>query len=287
MSKKQNVRFTIEIGKSPGIEMLFRARVFSCDAGRSPWDFAVEVDALLSAGMTLADLRWLVAKGFAEHADEMTRPSHKRRHFRAIRPLIFNRRTCLVLTNLGFSTIARSLSPSVIIPGDATRSRSSSLALETPPAGSRDTAQPCPAAAGVTPPENQHDAIASRGPAPNPDPPARDIRMSLTAPNWNAASHELRLGHRVVKRYKRPAKSQELILTAFEEEGWPKTIDDPLPADRDQNPKRRLHYTVHHLNRVQRPLQIHFTVNGSGQSVHWTLARDRREIGARRARKRR
>src|SRR5258708_4374204 len=135
MSKEQNVRFSIEIGESPGIEMLFRARVLSCDAGRSPWDFAVEIDSLLSAGMTLADLRWLLAKRFAEHADETTRPSHKRRHFRAIRPLIFNRRTCLALTNLGFSTIARSLGHCVIIPGDAIRSRSSSLALETPQAG--------------------------------------------------------------------------------------------------------------------------------------------------------
>jgi hypothetical protein len=116
---------------------------------------------------------------------------------------------------------------------------------------------------------------------------AQNRRNSGTAPNWNAASHELRLGDRVVKCYRRPAKSQELILTAFEEEGWPKTIDDPLPADRDQNPKRRLHYTVHHLNRVQRPRLIHFSVNGSGQSVHWTLARDRRQIGARGARKRR
>jgi hypothetical protein len=33
----------------------------------------------------------------------------------------------------------------------------------------------------------------------------------------------------VVKEFKLPAPNQETILTAFQEEGWPPRIDDPLP----------------------------------------------------------
>jgi hypothetical protein len=138
------------------------------------------------------------------------------------------------------------------------------------------------------------DRTTEVSPAPRSKVTRRDAQMPPRPqgtphdrPGWDANLHELRMGARVVKRFKRPAESQELILTAFEEEGWPDVIDDPLPVEPGHDPKRRLHYTVHHLNRGQRPFLIQFHVNGNGESVYWCSARDRRVSGARSARKRR
>ena len=40
------------------------ARSEQCD----PWEFAVEMEQLLAEGLTSSDLRWLVKKGYVEHA---------------------------------------------------------------------------------------------------------------------------------------------------------------------------------------------------------------------------
>jgi hypothetical protein len=48
-------------------------------------------------------------------------------------------------------------------------------------------------------------------------------------PAWDPARRELRWGDRLVKRFAVPALLQEVILAAFEEDGWPPRIDDPLP----------------------------------------------------------
>jgi hypothetical protein len=71
-------------------------------------------------------------------------------------------------------------------------------------------------------------------------------------PHWDAMLHEVRFGCTLVKRFKRPPSAQGLILSAFQEEGWPPAIDDPLPAQHNQDPKRRLHYTIRNLNRGRR-----------------------------------
>ncbi len=47
-------------------------------------------------------------------------------------------------------------------------------------------------------------------------------------PHWDRDRQELRVGRVVVKRFKAPAANQETILAAFDEEGWPPRIDDPL-----------------------------------------------------------
>jgi hypothetical protein len=66
-----------------------------------------------------------------------------------------------------------------------------------------------------------------------------------------------------------PAENQERILAAFEEEGWPVHIHDPLPPHSDQDSKRRLHNTINSLNRHQKQPLIRFSGNGSGQGIRW------------------
>jgi hypothetical protein len=81
----------------------------------------------------------------------------------------------------------------------------------------------------------------------------------------------LRVGEVVVKQFKVPAANQERILAAFEEDGWPIRIDDPLPPAVEQDPKRRLHDTINSLNRNQKRPLIRFIGDGSGQGIRWQL----------------
>ncbi len=59
------------------------------------------------------------------------------------------------------------------------------------------------------------------------------------------------------------------MLSAFEEEGWPPTIDDPLPPVAGMDAKRRLHDTINRLNRNQKHRLIRFGGNGRGRAVCW------------------
>lgn len=88
-------------------------------------------------------------------------------------------------------------------------------------------------------------------------------------PHWDCDARELSVDGKLVKRFKWSALNQEMVLCAFEEEGWPRRIDDPLPPHPDQDPKRRLSDTIKCLNRKQfRPL-IRFHGDGTGQGVSW------------------
>jgi hypothetical protein len=63
-------------------------------------------------------------------------------------------------------------------------------------------------------------------------------------PEWDNDRLQLRVNGELVKQFKLPAPNQELILAAFQEEGWPPRIDDPLPPHVEQNSKRRLRDTI-------------------------------------------
>jgi hypothetical protein len=100
---------------------------------------------------------------------------------------------------------------------------------------------------------------------------AADSERPSQVPLWDSDLHELRLGRKIIKRFRCPAHAQELILSVFEEEGWPAKIDDPLPMTKNIDPKRRLHQTIRNLNRAQSPHGIHFSINGNGQSIRWNF----------------
>ena len=56
---------------------------------------------------------------------------------------------------------------------------------------------------------------------------------------------------------------------AFEEDGWPARIDDPLPPAKKIDAKQRLHDTIKNLNRNQKQRLIRFMGDGTGQGVRW------------------
>lgn len=53
-----------------GLALLSQAYMYARDASAALWDFALENDQLYAADVTISDLRWLVAKGLAEHGQE-------------------------------------------------------------------------------------------------------------------------------------------------------------------------------------------------------------------------
>ena len=94
-------------------------------------------------------------------------------------------------------------------------------------------------------------------------------------PHWNPATRVLRVGGRVVKQFRVPSSTQETILEAFQEEGWPPCLDDPLPPVPDGSPKDRLRDTIRHLNSNQKNRLIRFRGDGTGRGIRWELIDDR------------
>ena len=76
------------------------ARNVQCD----PWEFAIEIERLASMGVTTSDLRWLVKKGYIEHACEVTRPSDAVRRFKRRQNLAFTAESCFLLADTALSS---------------------------------------------------------------------------------------------------------------------------------------------------------------------------------------
>jgi hypothetical protein len=220
--------------------LLLEAADYARVLDRGLWDFAVEIDRLVAAGANYNDLRWLVCRGYVDHAREITLAGGPIREFDHPGGLSFQQQTCFVLTEAGES-VSRAL------------------------AASDDTSD-------WTAPGRR---LSSCSPL---------VKKKLV-PKWDRDRQQLRLGGLLVKQYKAPAVNQEIILAAFEEEGWPIHIDDPLTPNRQQDPKRRLHDTINALNRNQINPLIRFIGDGRGQGVRWELTRlARRDVDLGRSR---
>jgi hypothetical protein len=210
----------------PALDLLVTAFDYAEDSRADRWQFAVGLTELQASGATLADVRWLILRGLAEHARETTIPGDSERSFRKLAVTAFPPDTYLALSASGAATLSKSL-------------YSAKQALAA------DASQP-----------------SETG---DPQLPA-DARAT---PEWDAARRELRYQRQVIKRYRVPARNQALILSAFQELGWPEFIDDPLPPTVDQDSKERLQATIKSLNRSQLAHIIRFHGNGNGQQVYW------------------
>jgi len=221
-----------------GMQILREAYEWALDVGATPHEFAVKITEVRLFGLTISDLRWLVLKGLVETLIETTVSGDAERMFRPIRTLQFPKRTAFVLTPAGYALAKE-------------KSTSTGLALS-----GRRSQEPIPSVVAVQP-----GLAVPRG-------------ERTRIPHWDADLQELRFDGQVVKQFKVPAPNQEMVLAAFQEEGWPPRVDDPLPPAADQEPKRRLHDTIVSLNRtLKRPL-IRFLGDGSGEGVRWTIVRE-------------
>jgi hypothetical protein len=80
---------------------------------------------------------------------------------------------------------------------------------------------------------------------------------------------ELWVGGNLVKRLDCRATNQIAVLTAFQEEDWPRRIDDPLRPKEGADGKSRLRATIHCLNGHQESLLLRFFADGSGHGIRW------------------
>jgi hypothetical protein len=225
-------------GKHPGLLLLrdawVGAQAVSCDV----WQFALEGTALQAVDLTPTDLRLLLARGWVDHRREITRPSDPQRRFRRVPSLALSVADCFVLTEAGYR-----------------------LVTNVAPVSSHD---PVSSTLPFILSDKRHTQALTNGATSVPF-------ADSTRPHWDAKHRELRLGAEVIKRFTHAAPSQELILSAFQEEGWPVEIDDPLPLKGYADAKRRLRQTVKNLNRAQRLQHLQFVINPDGESLRWQL----------------
>jgi hypothetical protein len=93
----------------PAFNLLLQAYDFVKDLGCDRWEFAVEIHALAQTGLTINDIRWLLHKGYAVHAEEVTDRQHDHRVFIPQPGLVLSGRTCLMLTDLGVGSLRATL----------------------------------------------------------------------------------------------------------------------------------------------------------------------------------
>jgi hypothetical protein len=104
---------------------------------------------------------------------------------------------------------------------------------------------------------------------------------SLRVPIWDTERRVLIFNDRIVKQFRWQAANQEMILSVFQEEGWPRRIDDPLAPSPALDIKRRLSDTIKCLNRKHENKLLHFHGDGSGQGIIWKTIRCQAATSAR------
>ena len=232
------------------IQPLREAHDSASKFGRDPWDFAIELSHLVEVGISTHVLRLLVCKNWIAHRRETSHRSQSGRTFVPETELVFSDRTCFVITKLGYQFV----------------NQLTDQQLEQ----------------HLTNPKDRFMSTHHTEPAKD-NPKDRQLKANLGIVCetvdliWDRTRRELRVGDRVVKRFKWPAENQERVLDAFQNEGWPLRIDDPLPPHPEICPKRRLHDTLKCLNRKQANELIKFRGDGTGLGVVLEINLDRVE----------
>ena len=209
-------------------------------SGTGVWEYAVELAELKGIGISNTDLRWLIATDAIIHANEISSEEDEERVFVPMKNLAFGERTCFILTKKGM---------------DWLRSNKKVEQVVDVPTGFR---------------QYRLNSMNSNGAFSNVQSQESHGMSGSVAPDWQSGKRVLTFGDKIVKKFKWPAPNQELLVAAFQEEGWPETILDPLPPDDFVDSKARLHDTIKCLNRNQANAVIRFHGNGDGQSVRWS-----------------
>jgi hypothetical protein len=119
-----------------GLAVLLEAFEFARATSSNAWDFAVERSVLSNAGMSVNELRWLLASRFAEHGIDLTPSDTERRPIRITKSFRFLDDSCFILTVAGVDH-ARSLcrDPAQLDPGKPNHQPSDASGKSIPQAG--------------------------------------------------------------------------------------------------------------------------------------------------------
>lgn len=97
--------------RTRGLLRLLEAHAEAEASAQDVWQFAVPIDVLRNhSGLTLPDIRWLVATGLAAYGIETTRGG-RRRTFRRHAALSASGRACFVATDQGLKIARHACSP--------------------------------------------------------------------------------------------------------------------------------------------------------------------------------
>ncbi|MFV1963866.1 MAG: hypothetical protein ACC628_00475 [Pirellulaceae bacterium] len=237
---RQLAKYDTSSSIADGLEQLLQSWQLAKEVDRDIWEFAVEKSSLNDVGVSNSDLRWMICQGLVEHAYEVKEHAGRSRQFRTGVELCLEDRSCFVLTSEG-----QRLAQEVVHQFGANRGKNGRMAAPAERQGSNH--RRLETASGF-----RFHAVTQ-----------------VSTPTWDGARHQLRVGSTIVKEFKLPSPNQETILAAFEEEGWPPRVDDPLPVHPELDPRRRLHDTIKSLNRNQRSREIRFMGDGTGEGVRW------------------
>lgn len=221
-----------------GLSLLWRSYEYTSDLDPEGWRFAVEIGALRQAGLSDIDLHWLIARGFVDFEQKKV-PFGNQNHSCDTRPPFESNNARFVLTEAGaaFALAIISSTPQPL----------SQLSLMSGNVGHADEFLKATTV---------------------------EARLDKKRPCWDRDRKELRCRELVIKQFRWAAVNQETILMAFEEEGWPTHIDDPLPQKLDQDPKCRLHDTIKCLNRNHKNRLMRFSGDGTGEGILWTFVNE-------------
>jgi len=233
-------RSQIPMRIQPALVPLLEAIDYANQIHSDNWEFAVELELLVSLGLTRNDFRWLVLNGLVEHKREVTLESDNGRAFRPTGNLVFPAGTCFVLTEKGVLLSGQTSEILKINQGADSRLGNFDARMDSSINDCKSQTMRCHIAKTV-------------------------------GPCWNSERRVLTLNETIVKRFKWVAENQEAVLSVFEEEHWPYRIDDPLKPCPEQNTKRRLSDTIKCLNRKQSSPLIHFRGDGTGEGVLWEV----------------
>ena len=217
-----------------GLSLLWRGFEYARDLETDSWEFAVECESLYQSGLSAIDLRWLLARGYVESAMKTSPEARESQLFETSRPLGVPQ-TRFVLTKAGAALTVRILSPTL------------------------KSARCLPSLNGQAQPSA---AVSSQ--------PAVEQSCINPKPSWDRDRKVLYFSEWIIKQFRWLAVNQETVLMAFEEDGWPTRIDDPLPRRVNQDPKQRLHDTIKCLNRNHSKRVIRFNGDGTGEGIRWS-----------------
>ncbi len=226
------------------MQVLTEASAYAADVNSCRWEFAISIRRLELLGIHENDLRWLAKKGLVEHRREVVPCPNDGvgcdgRRFQSTGNSTFTQESCFVLTDSG-AAFSESWGVENEVASEFNSLWNGSL---------RDG--------------SLRDGSLWNGAA-----------VHSRKPYWDLESRTLRLNSIIVKRFRWRAVNQEAVLCAFQEEGWPSRIDDPLPPDPELVTKRRLADTIKCLNRKQSKPLVHFRGDGTGEGIVWECAPD-------------
>ena len=252
-----------------GMCELLEAIEYANDTSCNKWEFAVTLRSLQALGCNETALRWLIRKGIALHAHEISTDFGTGRKFCNSGDSIFASDSCFVLSDDGIDYVRAILGRS---PHQQRNANHDSSLLSTHSEATSNLPR-CPSPDRAYDNGTNGNLCEGNVHSDNGHKPTTGEKVEHV-PEWIHCDRTLRFDEQIVKRFKWRAANQEAILSAFEEEGWPRRIDDPLSPLHDQDPKRRLSDTIKGLNKKQINQLIRFRGDGTGEGIIWEATRN-------------